>query len=182
MCSWRSPYQISTSVSSQRELIDASKPDPDAAEALPSLDLDANELALVYRARGLAPQEALEQAARVFERREAGKSVEIGDHGIPVPEEHDGLGSPLGAAISSFLFFATGALIPVLPYLFGMSGVPAVIVAAVLVGVALLATGALVGILSGVSPITRALRQVAIGYGAAAVTYLLGLAFGATLA
>ena len=52
----------------------------------PHLDLDANELALVYRARGLAPQEALEQAARVFERREAGKSVEIGDHGIPVPD------------------------------------------------------------------------------------------------
>ena len=50
----------------------------------------------------------------------------------------------------------------------------------VLVGLALLATGAIVGILSGASPLKRALRQLAIGYGAAAATYLLGLAFGAS--
>lgn len=169
------------SVKSQRELIDASRPDPEAAEALPDLDLDANELALVYRARGLPPEEAQAEAARVFERRAAGQAVEIGDHGIPEAVEHDAVGNPLGAALSSFAFFATGALVPVLPYLFGMSGAPAMIVAAVLVGIALLATGALVGVLSGVSPWRRALRQIGIGYAAAAVTYLLGLAFGATL-
>jgi vacuolar iron transporter family protein len=45
----------------------------------------------------------------------------------------------------------------------------------------LLATGAVVGILSGASPLKRALRQLGIGYGAAAATYLLGLAFGTTL-
>jgi VIT1/CCC1 family predicted Fe2+/Mn2+ transporter len=55
------------------------------------------------------------------------------------------------------------------------------VVAAVLVGLALLGTGAVVGLLSGGPPVRRALRQLAIGYGAAAVTYLLGLAFGATL-
>ena len=65
-----------------------------------------------------------------------------------------------------------------LPYLFGLEGLTAVIVAAVLVGLALLATGATVGLLSGASPLRRALRQLAIGYGAAAVTYLLGLLFG----
>jgi VIT1/CCC1 family predicted Fe2+/Mn2+ transporter len=47
--------------------------------------------------------------------------------------------------------------------------------------VALLATGAIVGLLSGTSPLTRGLRQLAIGLGAAAVTYLLGLAFGAVV-
>ena len=50
-----------------------------------------------------------------------------------------------------------------------------------LVGIALLATGAVVGLLSGTSPLKRALRQLGIGYGAAAATYLLGLAFGATV-
>ena len=50
--------------------------------------------------------------------------------------------------MSSFLFFATGALIPVLPYLFGMSGTSAVVVAAVLVGLALIGTGVIVGLLS----------------------------------
>jgi len=169
------------SVSSQRELLDASRPDPDAASALPALDLDANELALVYRARGLEPAEASARAAEVFDRRAEGDALEIGDHGIPAAEEHDAIGSPIGAATSSFAFFACGAFVPVIPYLLGLDGVTAVIVAALLVGVALAATGALVGILSGVSPLTRAVRQIAIGYGAAAVTYLLGLAFGATL-
>jgi VIT1/CCC1 family predicted Fe2+/Mn2+ transporter len=43
-------------------------------------------------------------------------------------------------------------------------------------------TGATVGLLSGGSPLRRALRQLLIGYGAAAVTYGLGLLFGAGLA
>ena len=58
---------------------------------------------------------------------------------------------------------------PVLPYLFGASGWTAVVIAAVLVGIALLGTGAVVGLLSGTSPLKRALRQLGIGYGAAAV-------------
>ena len=66
-----------------------------------------------------------------------------------------------------------------------MPGIPltssAIVIASVLVGLALLATGAVVGLLSGASPLKRALRQLAIGFGAAAVTYLLGLWFGATL-
>ncbi|MGO8610205.1 VIT1/CCC1 transporter family protein, partial [Rhizobium johnstonii] len=75
-------------------------------------------------------------------------------------------------------FFASGAIIPVLPWLFGMSGTPAVLLALLMVGVALLATGAMVGLLSGAPPLKRGLRQLAIGFGAAAVTYLLGLLFG----
>jgi vacuolar iron transporter family protein len=51
----------------------------------------------------------------------------------------------------------------------------------VLVSIALLVTGAIVGLLSGASPLKRALRQLAIGLGAAAVTYLLGLAFGTSI-
>jgi VIT1/CCC1 family predicted Fe2+/Mn2+ transporter len=94
-------------------------------------------------------------------------------------DPHEAVGSAWSAAISSFCFFACGALIPVLPYLFGATGWTAMIIAALLVGVTLLGTGAVVGILSGASPLKRALRQLGIGYGAAAATYLLGLAFGA---
>jgi VIT1/CCC1 family predicted Fe2+/Mn2+ transporter len=93
-------------------------------------------------------------------------------------DEHEAIGTGLGAAVSSFCFFASGAVIPVLPYLVGLSGLTAVVVAAVLVGITLLATGATVGLLSGASPLRRGLRQLAIGYGAAAVTYLLGLLLG----
>jgi VIT1/CCC1 family predicted Fe2+/Mn2+ transporter len=63
----------------------------------------------------------------------------------------------------------------------GAGGFAAVAIASASVGVALLATGAIVGLLSGGSLLRRAVRQLAIGLGAAAVTYLLGLAFGTVL-
>jgi len=161
------------SVRSQRELLHASTPAPESQAALADLDVDANELALVYRARGMTEREAELAASRVL----ATRHLDSDDS----EEADEAIGSAWSAAILSFCFFASGALVPVLPYLFGASGLAAVAIAAGAVGVALLATGAIVGILSGASPLKRALRQLAIGYGAAAVTYLLGLAFGTTL-
>ncbi len=163
------------SVRSQRELLDSTRPDPASQSALTHLDVDENELALVYRARGMAPTEAEAHAREVLSshRLDADRpeAAEV--------DPHESVGSAWGAALSSFCFFASGALIPVLPYLFGASGLPAILIAAVLVGLALLCTGAVVGVLSGASPLKRALRQLAIGYGAAGVTYVLGLLFGA---
>ncbi|GAA1862986.1 VIT1/CCC1 family protein [Myceligenerans crystallogenes] len=173
------------SVRSQRELLEASSPSPDAAHALPHLDLDANELALVYRARGMSATEAQIKAdLALADVSAAARGVNHlvdeapgGEAGAEA-DEHETHGTAWGAAASSFCFFASGALIPVLPYLFGLTGPVAVAVAASLVSVALLATGAIVGLLSGASPMTRAARQVVIGLGAAAATYGLGLAFG----
>lgn len=167
------------SVRSQRELLDASTPDPDAHTALPHLDVDANELALVYRARGMSEDDAIRQARDVL----ADYDPAVAAARAPETETEPQLaiGSAWSAAISSFAFFASGAIIPVFPYLIGLEGVAAVILAAALVGVALLVTGAIVGVLSGASPLKRALRQLSIGYGAAAATYLLGLAFGTTI-
>src|SRR6476661_3791156 len=54
------------SVRSQRELLQASTPDPHAAAAVPALDVDANELALVYRARGMTESQAADRAAAVL--------------------------------------------------------------------------------------------------------------------
>ncbi|BDZ42322.1 hypothetical protein GCM10025865_16210 [Paraoerskovia sediminicola] len=166
------------SVRSQTELLHASSPSPEASASLPDLDVDANELALVYRARGMAPVEAERHAATVLRTYSA--KTEIAPR--MTDEDIETHGTAWGAAISSFFFFASGALIPVLPYLFGAEGLTAVVASAALVGVALLGTGAVVGLLSGTAPLTRALRQLAIGWGAAAVTYALGLVFGATLA
>jgi VIT1/CCC1 family predicted Fe2+/Mn2+ transporter len=165
------------SVRSQRELLEASLPDPASQSALAHLDVDANELALVYRARGMSEADAAQHAADVL----ATHHLDSDDPDAVGLDHAEAIGSAWAAAISSFLFFATGALIPVLPYIFGASGLPAVIVASAAVGLALLGTGAAVGVLSGVSPLKRALRQLAIGFGAAAVTYGLGLLFGATL-
>jgi VIT1/CCC1 family predicted Fe2+/Mn2+ transporter len=88
------------------------------------------------------------------------------------------MGSAVGAAASSFLCFATGALVPILPWILQLSGVAAVVTSTVLVGLALLFTGSIVGLLSGASPLKRGIRQLGIGLGAAAVTYALGLLFG----
>jgi VIT1/CCC1 family predicted Fe2+/Mn2+ transporter len=166
------------SVNSQRELLQASTPDAQAGSALPQLDVDANELALVYRARGMSESEAQARATEVLTAGAPGFSGHPRD-AAPSTEGQDAVGTGLGAAASSFCFFASGALVPVLPYLFGLQGLIAVIVAAVLVGAALLSTGVIVGLLSGGPPLRRALRQLLIGYGAATVTYLLGLLFGA---
>ena len=164
------------SVRSQRELLEASRPDPASQAALAHLDVGANELSLVYRARGMTTAEADAHAAEVL----ATLQLDADDPAAAGVDEHEEIGSPWNAAISSFLFFASGALIPVLPYLFGAREVGAIAIAAGAVGLALLGTGAVVGILSGASPSKRALRQLLIGFGAAGVTYLLGLLFGAS--
>ncbi len=163
------------SVRSQRELLDASTPNPQAGTALPQLDVDANELALVYRARGMSEAQAAARAAEVLENHSLGIA---GGAGAPSTPSQEAVGTGLRAGVSSFCFFASGALVPVLPYLFGLQGVTAQMVAAALVGVALLGTGVIVGLLSGGPPLRRAARQLLIGYAAAAITYLLGLLFG----
>ena len=164
------------SVRSQRELLQSTQPDPQSQLALPHLDMDANELALVYRARGMDARQAEEHARTVL----ATLHLDADAPDTAQVDPHEAIGSAWSAAISSFCFFASGASIPVLPYLFGATDWTAVIIAAALVGITLLGTGAVVGILSGASPLKRALRQLGIGYGAAAATYLLGLAFSAS--
>lgn len=168
------------SVRSQRELLSASTPNPETPSFVPRLDVDANELALVYRARGLSEAEAEARAAHMF--RMQGVSPESGPLSLGTAEEHEEIGTAWGAAVTSFCFFAAGAIIPVLPFLFGMGGLAAILVSALVVGVALLITGGIVGVLSGAPPWKRALRQLLIGYGAAVVTYLLGLLFGVSAA
>lgn len=160
------------SVSSQRELLAASTPSVQSATALTRIDFDENEVALVFRARGMTESEAEQAAAALLRQREA--------PALPALDvDVETVGTPLGVALSSFAFFASGALVPIVPYLLGLSGLLAVVIAAGLVGIALLASGAVVGLLSGAPMLLRALRQLLIGYGAAAITYVLGLAFNA---
>lgn len=165
------------SVSSQREMLAASAPDERTQESVPYLDVDANELALVYRARGMSAEDAENRADAVLRRAPVGPApAASGAEGTEV------VGSGIGAAVSSFASFALGALIPVLPFLAGLTGTGGLAAAAGLTGAALTVTGATVGVLSGAPPLRRGVRQLAIGAAAALVTFLLGLAFGATVA
>jgi VIT1/CCC1 family predicted Fe2+/Mn2+ transporter len=89
----------------------------------------------------------------------------------------DELGSPWGAAFGSFLAFAIGAVIPVVPYLFGTGSV-AFAFSLGLSLVALFLVGAGVSLLTGRSMLFSGFRQLGIGAGAAAVTYAVGTIIG----
>jgi VIT1/CCC1 family predicted Fe2+/Mn2+ transporter len=164
------------SVRSQRELLSGAAPSAEVNSAVADLDVDENELALVYRARGMDETLAHAKATAVLTGLEKVPGAAAGE-----VDEHEAIGNGWSAAVSSFIFFASGAVVPVIPYLIGLSGWPAIALASGLVGIALLATGTIVGLLSGTSLGRRALRQLLIGFGAAAVTYVLGLLFGTSL-
>lgn len=169
------------SVRSQRELLDASQPTQVTLRVAGDLDLDANELELIYRARGMEPEAAHHRAMERFGYLSCDCDPSLSHREDEDREENVALGTDIGAAASSFAFFASGALIPILPYIFGLSGVFAMVLSLLFVGVALGFTGGVVGLLSGASPMKRGIRQILIGFGAAFVTYLLGLAFGTTV-
>lgn len=169
------------SVRSQRELLDASQPTQVTLRVAHDLDLDSNELELIYRARGMEPDAAHHRAMERFGYMDCDCDPSLSHREDEDREENVALGTDIGAAAASFAFFASGALVPILPYIFGLSGVFAMVVSLLFVGAALGFTGGVVGLLSGASPLKRGIRQILIGFGAAFVTYLLGLAFGTTV-
>jgi vacuolar iron transporter family protein len=123
-------------------------------------------------------------AADQAERRAAalsagGDDQPAGGDGDADPEAAgpDVVGSVVGAAGFSFVSFAAGAAIPILPFLVS-TATAAIVAAAIVVGVALFATGATVGVLTGGSLLRRGLRQLGIGVVAAVVIYWLGRLVG----
>lgn len=170
------------SVRSQRELLDASQPTQVTLRVAGDLDIDANELELIYRARGMDEEAAHHRALERFGYLDCDCDPSLSHRADEEGEEENvALGTDIGAAAASFSFFASGALVPILPYIFGLSGVWAMLLSLLFVTMALGFTGGIVGLLSGSSPMRRGLRQILIGLGAAGITYLLGLAFGTTL-
>ena len=170
------------SVRSQRELLDASQPTQVTLRVASDLDIDANELELIYRARGMDEEAAHHRALERFGYLDCDCDPSLSHRANEDGEEENvALGTDIGAAAASFSFFASGALVPILPYIFGLSGLWAMALSLLFVAMALGFTGGIVGLLSGSSPMRRGLRQILIGLGAAGITYLLGLAFGTTL-
>jgi VIT1/CCC1 family predicted Fe2+/Mn2+ transporter len=141
-------------------------------------DEERDELALIYQAKGLPPDQARELAARLIaDPATALDTLAREELGI----DPEGLGgSAWIAAVTSFLLFAAGAAIPVLPYLF-VGGVAAILAGAALSGVGLFALGAGITLFTGRHPVWSGLRQVAFGLAAAAVTFGLGRLFGVAL-
>lgn len=138
---------------------------------------EQRELELLYRAKGLDKTTARRAAERIMADPEVALDTLAREELGLDPGE---LGSPVKVALSSFGAFAVGAIVPVIPYLL-TGGVAALVLAIVLATVALVVVGGAVGRLSGLGIGRSALRQVVVGAGAAAVTYVLGSLIGTGL-
>ena len=144
-------------------------------EAMP--EEEEAELAAIYRSKGFTEEEARRTARRLFADPKVALDTLVREELGLDPSE---LGSPWGAAFGSFVAFAIGAIIPVLPYMFGGETI-AFGLSLGLSMVALVAVGAGVSLLTGRSMIFSAARQVIIGAAAAGVTFLVGAVIGVSV-
>ncbi len=133
------------------------------------------ELALIYRAKGVPAAEAEQLADRILQNKETALDTLVREELGLDPSE---LGSPWGAASGSFISFALGAVVPVVPYFFG-AGWLQLGISAALSAAALFAVGVGVSLFTGRDSIYSGLRQLLIGAAAASVTYGIGTAIGA---
>ena len=133
-------------------------------------EAEAEELALIYRAKGLDEEEAERVATTIMKDRDAALDTMAREELGLDPDE---LGSPWSAAVSSLLAFALGAVVVVLPYMFG-SGVAALVTAISLAGLALFGVGAMIGTLNGRGGLRSGIRQLLVGGGAALLVFVIG--------
>jgi VIT1/CCC1 family predicted Fe2+/Mn2+ transporter len=165
------------SMQSQRELFERQIALERAElEAMP--EEEQAELVDVYRAKGFTESEATAIAERMFRDPQHALDTLVREELGLDPDE---LGSAVGAAGGSFIAFAIGAAIPVVPYLVTGGGA-AFAVSTVLSLVSLFAVGAGVSLLTGRGLLFSGGRQVAIGAAAAVVTFLVGRAIGVAVA
>ena len=137
-------------------------------------EYERQELVEIYRSRGIQPDTAEELAREMMRDPDVALETHAREElGIDPGD----LGSPVGAAVSSFLFFAAGALVPLLPWFF--AGGSAAVLASVVVGVvASLLVGAALARFTGRSVVRSALRQLLWAAVPAGVTYTLGSVLG----
>ncbi|MGH8630745.1 MAG: VIT1/CCC1 transporter family protein [Burkholderiales bacterium] len=164
------------SVRSQREMFEY-QIGLEAEELKQYPEEEAGELALIYEARGVARGEARRMADDIIARPEQALDALAREELGLNPDE---LGSPWSAATFSFLFFAAGALIPLLPFLFA-GGDLALATAVALTAVALSAVGATLSLFTGRNALMGGLRMLAIGGVAGALTFAIGKLLGVTL-
>jgi VIT1/CCC1 family predicted Fe2+/Mn2+ transporter len=139
---------------------------------------ERRELAEIYIRKGFAPALANEVAEQLMRHPDVALDTHAREElGIDPTE---GLGSPVGAATSSFLTFSVGALVPMVPF-FLASGTGAGVASIVLTGAALFTVGALTSRLTGRSVSVSGLRMFAIGMGAAAITFGIGRLLGVSV-
>jgi VIT1/CCC1 family predicted Fe2+/Mn2+ transporter len=165
------------SVQSQRELYEQQIAiEREELEMAP--EEEQEELALIYQAKGIPKSEAEDLAKRIISNPQTAiDTLAREELGL----DPSALGSPLIAAASSFVAFAGGAAIPVIPYLL-TTGAAAFIGSAVVCGISLFIVGGLISIFTGRNLLFSGFRMLGIGALAAGATYVIGKLLGVTVA
>ena len=132
---------------------------------------EKEELKALYRKRGISP----ELSEQLTEEIMSNPKLALDTHAKEeLGLEADSLGSPIQAAASSFLAFAVGALVPLIPFLSGGASRTDVLISVVLAVVAALSVGFILGKLIDKGGIFSALRQLFVCAVTGAVTYGIG--------
>ncbi len=161
------------SMSAQRELLEREL-EVERRALMRSPEGETNELRGMYVQRGIDPGVAADMAKEVMQDPQLALETHAREElGIDVEQ----LGSPIQAALASFVSFAVGAFIPLLPWLF-TSGTKAIWASVVLAAVASVVVGAVLAAYTERTFLRSALRQLAVTGVAAAVTYGVGRAIG----
>jgi VIT1/CCC1 family predicted Fe2+/Mn2+ transporter len=136
------------------------------------------ELVAIYRSKGLPEADARRFAEHIFQDPEVALQTLVREE---LGLDEAGMSSPWAAAAGSFAAFCVGAIIPVIPYLFG-GGDLVMFVAFGVSLVALFGLGSLVSLLTGRNLVYSGIRQVGIGAAAAIVTFMVGRLIGVSVA
>lgn len=133
-------------------------------------EAERRELAIIYEAKGLTAEEADRVARTLIADPERALDAMAREELGLNPDE---LGSPIGAALYSFVSFTAGALVPVFPFVF-FAGDTAITTAVVLACFFLFLVGAMLSLFTGRGALRSGFRMLAIGLGAGLVTYGIG--------
>jgi len=140
---------------------------------------EQKELALIYMAKGIPAEQADLMAAEIMLNKEHAHEVLVKEELGINPEELKG--SAMEAAVYSFILFAIGAVIPVIPFFFA-SGVTAILISVGCSAAGLFLIGSAITLFTGKSIWFSGFRQVGFGLIAAAITFGIGKLIGVSLA
>ena len=135
---------------------------------------ERHEITVIYRAKGISAQDADRIAEHVMREPEVALDLMAREELGLNPDE---LGSPVAVALSSMAAFGSGAIVPVLPFMF-LPVTTAAPVAVILTLIALLLTGGLTARMIGRPPLRGAIRLALLGGAAALITYIAGRVAG----
>jgi VIT1/CCC1 family predicted Fe2+/Mn2+ transporter len=140
---------------------------------------EQKELALIYIAKGIPEDQANKMAAEIMQDKNHAHEVLVKEElGINTEELK---GSAMEAAVYSFILFAIGAVIPVIPFMF-TSGIAAIVISVISSAAGLFLIGSAITLFTGKSIWFSGFRQVIFGLIAAAITFGIGKLIGVSLA